>query len=163
MELNLFFLTPLLQCTSIDRCTLFMRVKKKKLLNFSLFFHLKNIFSYFLFLSPASLLSSFFLLIFFFLSLIYTLYFTTASPPLCCRPMPSARCRPSPPIHAANPFCPYLVAFFFFLSCCGLWCGGGCGCVGRSASVGGWVHRLQWIYYLVRNGVDWHRWLWLCG
>ena len=30
---------------------------------------------------------------------------------------------------------------FFFLSCCGLWCGGGCGCVGSSASVGGWVHR----------------------
>ena len=24
---------------------------------------------------------------------------------------------------------------------CGLWCGGGCGCVGRLALVGGWVHR----------------------
>ena len=28
MELNLFFLAPLLQCTSIDRCALFMRAKK---------------------------------------------------------------------------------------------------------------------------------------
>ena len=34
-------------------------------LNFSLLFYLKNIFSFFLFLSPAYLLSSFFLLIFF--------------------------------------------------------------------------------------------------
>ena len=31
--------------------------------------------------------------------------------------------------------------FCYFFPCCGLWCGGGCGCVGRSASVGGWVHR----------------------
>ena len=29
MELNLFSLAPLLQCTSIDRCALFMRAKKK--------------------------------------------------------------------------------------------------------------------------------------
>ena len=29
MELNLFFLAPLLQYTSIDRCALFMRAKKK--------------------------------------------------------------------------------------------------------------------------------------
>ena len=36
-------------------------------------------------------------------------------------------------------FC--FVFVFFFLSCCGLWCGGGCGCVGSSALVGGWVHR----------------------
>ena len=28
MELNLFFLAPLLKCTSIDRCALFMRAKK---------------------------------------------------------------------------------------------------------------------------------------
>ena len=44
-----------------------MRAKKNNiiLLNFYLLFHLKNIFSFFLFLSPASLLSSFFLLIFF--------------------------------------------------------------------------------------------------
>ena len=61
------FLALLLQCTSIDRCALFMRAKKNNiiLLNFYLLFHLKNIFSFFLFLSPASLLSSFFLLIFF--------------------------------------------------------------------------------------------------
>ena len=30
MELNLFFLVPLLQCTSIDRCALFIRAKQKK-------------------------------------------------------------------------------------------------------------------------------------
>ena len=30
MELNLFFLASLLQYTSIDRCVLFMRAKKKK-------------------------------------------------------------------------------------------------------------------------------------
>ena len=29
MELNLFFLAPLLQCKFIDRCALFMRAKKK--------------------------------------------------------------------------------------------------------------------------------------
>ena len=32
MELNLFFLVPLLQCTSIDRCALFMRAKQKKII-----------------------------------------------------------------------------------------------------------------------------------
>ena len=49
VELNLFFLAPLLQCISIDRCALFMRAKKYILflLNFSLLFHLKNIFSFF--------------------------------------------------------------------------------------------------------------------
>ena len=31
MELNLKILAPLLQCTSIDRCVLFIKVKKKKL------------------------------------------------------------------------------------------------------------------------------------
>ena len=46
---------------------------------------------------------------------------------------------------------------------CGLWSGGGCGGVGRLASVGGKFRQRQWIYYLVRNGVDWRRWLWLCG
>ena len=35
--------------------------------------------------------------------------------------------------------------FLFFFSCCGLWCGGGCGCVGRLALVGGWVRRHQWV------------------
>ena len=36
-----------------------------------------------------------------------------------------------------------LFVFFFFFTAvgCGVWWGGGCGCVGRSASVGGWVHR----------------------
>ena len=45
MELNLFFLAPLLQCTSIYRCALFMRAKKKNVILFypattcSFFFH----------------------------------------------------------------------------------------------------------------------------
>ena len=39
-------------------------------------------------------------------------------------------------------FCFLFLFFFFPIVVCGLWCGGGCGCgcVGRSASVGGWVH-----------------------
>ena len=58
---------------------------------------------------------------------------------------PPPHCRPMPPAHAADrrhqPISPLLVFFFFFFY--GLWCGGGCGCVGRSASVGGWVQRLS--------------------
>ena len=38
----------------------------------------------------------------------------------------------------------------FFFSCCGLRCGDGCGCVGRSASVGGWVG--LWVDRCVRGG-----------
>ena len=48
MELNLFFLAPLLQCTSID-CSQELKKKKFILINFSLLFRLKNIFSFFLF------------------------------------------------------------------------------------------------------------------
>ena len=150
MELNLYFLAPLLQCTSIDRCALFMRAKKNNniLLNFSLPFHLKNIFSFFLFLSLASLLSSFFLLIFFSLPHLYSLLHRCQSTPTL--PTHSTG---TPQTPAANPFRPYLIAFFFF-PCCGLWCGSGCGCAGRSASMGGWFHR--WVA----------RWLgygWVCG
>ena len=46
--------------------------------------------------------------------------------------------------------------FFFFFSTVGygLWCGGGCGYVGRSASVGGWVHRwvALWVDRCVHGG-----------
>ena len=49
--------------------------KNNILLNFSLLFHLKNIFSFFLFLSLASLFSSFFLLKIFFFSPSSTLCF----------------------------------------------------------------------------------------
>ena len=40
--------------------------------------------------------------------------------------------------------------FFFFFSTVGygLWCGGGCGYVGRSASVGGWVRQHQWVAWV---------------
>ena len=69
MKLNLFFLAPLLQCTSIDRCALFMRAKINYYFNkFLSPFSFKKYFlflSFSLFLSPASFLSSFFLLIFF--------------------------------------------------------------------------------------------------
>ena len=45
--------------------------------------------------------------------------------------------------------------FFFFSTVgYGLWCGGGCGYVGRSASIGGWVHRwvALWVDQCVRGG-----------
>ena len=114
VELNLFFffITPLLQCTSINRCALFMRANIYiYILNFSLLFHLKNI----LFLSfSLSGFSSFFLFPshFFFSpsSILFalTICFTTASPPPHCQPMLQTL--------TVNPFCPYLVAFFFFFS-----------------------------------------------
>ena len=82
--------------------------------------------------------------------------------------------------------------FFFFLAVGhGLWCRSGCGCVGRSVLVGGWVHRWVaglwvglWVDRCVHGGgcgcclvglvgvdlVDffflccelWWWWLWLC-
>ena len=133
MELNLYFLAPLLQCTSIDRCALFMRAKKNNniLLNFSLPFHLKNIFSFFLFLSLASLLSSFFLLIFFSLPHLYSLLHRCQSTPTL--PTHSTG---TPQTPAANPFRPYLIAFFFFPLVVG------CGVV---VVVVVWVDRRQWV------------------
>ena len=78
MELNLKNLAPLLQCTSIYRCALFITSKRKKyyFIKFLSPLLLKKyffLFLSFLSLSPASLLSSSFLLIFFFLSLVYSL------------------------------------------------------------------------------------------
>ena len=139
MELNLFFSAPSLQCTSIDICALFIRAKNNNniLLNFSLLFHLKNIFSFFLFLSPASLLSSFFLLIFL-LSLIYTLCFAD----LLHRYQPTFTL----PTHATNtpqipavdplrqPILPLLGCFFSFFF---------------------------FFFFLLWVVVWW--WLWLCG
>ena len=99
------------------------KLKKKKiyiyiLLNFFLLFHLKNIFSFLLFLSLASLLSSFFLLIFFFLSLIYSLLcwsvlnphlhrrFVLGSPSLPIFIVIAVPCRrpilPNPPSHCRS-------------------------------------------------------------
>ena len=75
------------------------------LLNFSLLFHLKNIFSFFLFLSLASLLSSFFLLNFFFLSLIYSLLRRSI---LDLHHRRSSLSSPTLPSHAADPSRPIL-------------------------------------------------------
>ena len=66
------------------------------------------------------------------------------------------RCQPTPtlPTHATDPchrptppthFALTWLLLFFFFPCYGLWCGGGCGCVGRSTSVGGWVRQHQWV------------------
>ena len=145
MELNLFFSAPSLQCTSIDRCALFIRAKNNNniLLNFSLLFHLKNIFSFFLFLSPASLLSSFFLLIFL-LSLIYTLCFAD----LLHRYQPTftlpTHATDTPQIPAVDPLrqpilpllgCFFSFFFFFFPAV-------GCGVV---VVVVVWVDRRRWV------------------
>ena len=46
MELNLFFLAPLLQYTSIDRCALFMRTKQKKYYFTPLFIKIIFLFSF---------------------------------------------------------------------------------------------------------------------
>ena len=73
MELNLKNLAPLLQCTSINRCALFITSKRKKyyFIKFLSPLLLKKYFFLFLSflslsLSPASHLSSSFLLFFFF-------------------------------------------------------------------------------------------------
>ena len=71
VELNLKNLAPLLQCTSINRCALFIpsKIKKYYFIKFLSPFLLEKyffLFLYFLSLSSASLLSSSFLLIFFF-------------------------------------------------------------------------------------------------
>ena len=80
--------------------------------------------------------------------------------------MPPARRRPMLPIHAANPFRPYLVAFFFFFfPCCGLWCGGGggCGAVGCGVVVVVvvvWVDRRRWVAGFISG---WLACGWVCG
>ena len=124
-----------------------MRTKNNNniLLNFFLLFHLKNIFSFFLFLSPASLLSSFFLHFFFSLSLIYTLCFVNLLHRCQLIPM-----LPTPSlIRIANPFCPYLVAFFFPAMACGV-----------VVVVVVWVDRCRWVARFIGG------WLgcgWICG
>ena len=58
----------------------------------------------------------------------------------------SHRCQSTPTLQTPPPTHLALTCWgSLSLSLCrGLWCGGGCGCVGRSASVGGWVRRHQW-------------------
>ena len=80
MELNLKNLAPLLQCTSINRCALFITSKRKKYYFIKFLSHLLLKKYFFLFLSFLSLslsgFSSFFLfssLFFFFISLVYSL------------------------------------------------------------------------------------------
>ena len=77
VELNLFFLAPLLQCTFIDRCALQLRAKKKYFIKFLSPLSFKK---YFLFLSfPLSGFSSFFL----FPSHFFSLPHLLSTSPIC--------------------------------------------------------------------------------
>ena len=138
MELNLFFLAPLLQCTSIDRCALFMRALKKK--KFILFYpEIKILFHSFSHSVPLSLsVTPSETLILSQNSLKQTL---SSSHPLSpslsqapsftavglTQPSYAADCLRSTPLIALDP-CRTLL----FLTG-----GGGGGCVGRLALVGG--------------------------
>ena len=177
MELNLKILAPLLQCTSIDRCALFMRAKKKKLfywISLSSSIKKKN----FLFLSFSFSLSGFSSSSFFLFQssiLIKPCLFTQSVAPLysiltlrfCPAPteaQPSAnhslRSPPQRPNLRAPPSLCYLMTSvdvglcLCFPICCGQWA---CVCVCGSGLV-----LVVGVFFFFYSAVDcWWRWLWL--
>ena len=126
MELNLKILAPLLQCTSIDRCALFMRANIYIYIYIFIYFNPYPIKILPLSLSLSLSLST---LIISPLSLSLNCLITASPPP---------HCRPMPPAHAADrrhqPISPLFFFFFFFSM--------GCGVV---VVVVVWVDRHQWV------------------